>query len=189
LPPLRSRPVLPRRGQRPEAVLPCLWRASRSFRADALPSGAPTAVGRPGVKGIKIDPRKVDGYLDRGITHWKRKNYPLAIADWSKVVEISPGDYMGHNNLAWALATCPDPQFRDGQKALDHAMKACDLSKWKNGRCIETLAAYAEKRNFVQAVKFAHAALLLPDGFSAKDLRDLKAELRLYEAGKPYRDE
>jgi hypothetical protein len=33
-------------------------------------------------------------------------------------------DSKGQNTLAWFLATCPDPQFRDGSQAVDLAWKA-----------------------------------------------------------------
>jgi serine/threonine protein kinase/Tfp pilus assembly protein PilF len=38
-----------------------------------------------------------------------------------------------HNNLAWLLATCPDPKFRDSTQAVELAQKAVKISRWSGG--------------------------------------------------------
>ena len=45
------------------------------------------------------------------------------------------------NNLAWALATCPDASLRNGAKAVQLARQANRLSDGKNPLVLRTLAA------------------------------------------------
>ena len=49
------------------------------------------------------------------------------------------------NNLAWILAANPDPQARNGRKAVELAQRACKLTGFKQPLMVGTLAAaYAE---------------------------------------------
>ena len=43
-------------------------------------------------------------------------------------MELSPADATYHNGLAWVLATCPDPSYRDEHLAAKHAAKAVELA-------------------------------------------------------------
>ena len=78
--------------------------------------------------------------------------------------------------------------MRDGKSAIKAAQKACELSKWKDWRYIDTLAAArAEAGEFDQAISYENQALAL-----ATDQPDLvrkaKERLQLYQQHKPYRE-
>jgi TPR repeat protein len=90
--------------------------------------------------------------------------------------------------LAWILATCPKDDLRDGKKALEYAMKACELNEWKIAFDLSTLAAtHAECGDFKAAVKWQKKAIEL--GFEdQEDAEKARKELKLYEEGKPFRD-
>jgi nucleotide-binding universal stress UspA family protein len=97
-------------------------------------------------------------------------------------------DANAFNSYAWLLATCPDDKVRDGQKALEFAMKASELKGWRNPSYLDTLAAaYAEDGQFEQAVKWQKKALEFPE-LAAKQEEAASVRLKLYEQGKPYRD-
>ena len=87
--------------------------------------------------------------------------------------------------MAWILATYPDKSFRDGSKAREYALKACELTEWRVFVPVETLAAAcAETGNFAEAVKWQENALKLAP---AKLKAELRARLELYKSGNPYR--
>ena len=49
----------------------------------------------------------------------------------------------------------PTRRFANGQAAVTAATKACELTKWKDWQCIDTLAAaYAEAGDFKHAIDF-----------------------------------
>jgi tetratricopeptide (TPR) repeat protein len=95
------------------------------------------------------------------------------------------------NGLAWFWATCPNAEVRDGEKAVEYATKACELTTWENGGYVDTLAAaYAEVGDFTEAVKWQKNAIELFSDEVSEDIRNgLESRLRLYEAGKSYQEE
>src|SRR5262245_41645232 len=55
-----------------------------------------------------------------------------------KLIEHNPKDAVNFNNLAWLLATCPDPTIRVPSRAVDLAKKAVELAP-KEGNYWNTL--------------------------------------------------
>jgi serine/threonine-protein kinase len=94
---------------------------------------------------------------------------------------------LAYNYRAWLWATCPEPEFRDGKKAVESATKACELSKWKERNDLDTLAAsYAETGDFDQAVKWEEKAIALTPESEAGEKKARNERLALYRNGKPY---
>ena len=94
------------------------------------------------------------------------------------------------NNLAWILATNPDPEVRNGADAVKFAEKACHLTHYKRAVFVGTLAAaYAEASRFSEAIETAEKARLLAEAANEKEIaaRNVKL-LELYRAQKPCRD-
>ncbi len=92
------------------------------------------------------------------------------------------------NNLAWIRATHPDPKFRDGAQAVAAAQHAVKLLR-NEMSVVDTLAAaYAEAGRFPEALAAARKALDLATQRHDQRLANaLRSRIRLYEAGKPYR--
>ncbi|CAM2885139.1 rhomboid family intramembrane serine protease [Rariglobus hedericola] len=89
------------------------------------------------------------------------------------------------NHLAWILATCPEPEVRDGARAIKLARRACDLDGWKTAAIIDTLAAaYAETGDFIEAEKQMIKAMETPGEKSPI----YQAHLDLFRAHKPVRE-
>jgi Flp pilus assembly protein TadD len=116
-------------------------------------------------------------------------DYPAAAAHYAKVKQMGPRDYDALNNVAWFKATCPDGSFRNGKEAVQESTKACELTKWKNGGFVDTLAAaWAEAGDFNQAVKYAEQALAT-SGLSASSRNEVQNHLRLFRQHKPWREQ
>jgi tetratricopeptide (TPR) repeat protein len=144
---------------------------------------------------IRLEAKSADSferagvYVLRGHTYAEQRSYDKAIADYQEAVRIHPDFTKGYDALAWLRATCPEAKVRDGKNALEYAKKACKLAEATNPDLFDTLAAaYAENGNFAEAVKWLKKGLESPD-FSRDRREKARARLKLYEAGKPYRDE
>jgi tetratricopeptide (TPR) repeat protein len=95
-----------------------------------------------------------------------------------------------NNNLAWMLASHPDPQIRNGKEAVDLAERACRLTNNEMPIYLGTLAAaYAEAGRFSDAVATAEKArdLARKAGLGTVAQRNEQL-LELYRAGRPYHE-
>ena len=87
-----------------------------------------------------------------------------AIAVYEKAYALEPKDAGLLNNFAWVLATSPEAKLRDGDKALELATQACELTDYKLPHILSTLAAaYAETGDFENARKWIDKALEIGD--------------------------
>jgi len=116
-----------------------------------------------------------------------------AIAHYQRALEIHPDFTTVQNNLghvAWLLATSPEASIRNGVKAIALAQQADEISGGKNPVIIgELAAAYAEAGHFPEAITNAQLALQL--AASQNDIAmvaAIQAQLKLYQAGSPFRD-
>jgi len=78
---------------------------------------------------------------------------------------------------------------RNGAKAVQLAERANQLSGGSDPIILHTLAAaYAENRQFPEAVQAAQQALELADANGTALAESLRSKLLLYQAGSPYHD-
>lgn len=97
--------------------------------------------------------------------------YSDAVNAYIQALSIEPDSAVAHNNLAWLYATCDDARFRNPPAALAHAEQAVQLTNWKEGEFIDTLAeAHYANGDYHGAVEIQKKALaLLPDNEELKE--------------------
>ena len=133
---------------------------------------------------LEMNPRDSKAYNNRGIVYGKKGQYDRTILDFTKAIEIDPRDAEVYNRLAWLLATAKEPGIRNGKKALELALKACELSDWKDPEYLDTLAAaYARLGDFDNAVKWQEKAFKSPE--FAED-KEAQQRLTLYRKHKSW---
>ena len=106
--------------------------------------------------------------------------------DLDEGARISPKNYAVWSNRAWLLATSPHAALRDGQLAVDAALKACELTERSGDSfCLNSLAAaYAEVGNFEKAIEWQNKAIELTP---LAERPELELRLQRFREGKPYR--
>ena len=138
---------------------------------------------------IRLTPKDVADFNQHAKAHALIGAYKRAAREFDDVTRRFSSDEYALNSSAWLLATSPDDEVRNGQKAVAQATKACELAKWKNSDFISTIAAaYAEVGDFERATSYAKQALSMND-VTPKGRREIQKYLILYEQRKPYRQE
>ena len=134
---------------------------------------------------IKLDPQFAMAFTNRGWLHIEKGDLDKALADFTAATKLAPKDALPANNLAWFRATCPNAKYRDGKQAITLATLACEQTNYKHEEFLDTLAAaHAEAGDFKAAVKWATKTLELDP-----QNEDFAEHLKLYQSGKPLRDE
>jgi tetratricopeptide (TPR) repeat protein len=134
---------------------------------------------------LQLDPKRAATWLARADVREEKGDYANARADYKETIKLDPAAAAAYNGLAWQLATCPDPRFRDGKIAAVAAERACEISHWNSAGFLDTLAAaYAEAGDFANAVKWETKFLTyyIPE----PEANDGQARLKLYQGKQPY---
>ena len=141
-------------------------------------------------KALSIDPNYAAAHHNLANVLRRQRRFSEAITHYESALKIEPRSALTMNNLGWMLATCPDPLFRNGAKAVAVAEQADRLSGGGDPLILHTLAAaYAENGQFSQAIETAQRALQLAEdqGKSAL-IRALPGEIALYRTASPYHE-
>ena len=142
-------------------------------------------------KAVEIDPDFAEAQQFLGAAlYYARGQVREAVAHWRAVLRVQPDFLLALNEVAHVLAACPEASMRNGPEAVTLAERAVELSGGREAIYLDTLAAaYAEAGRFADAIETARRGLGIATRQDQSQLRDgLAARLRLYEAGKPYRD-
>jgi tetratricopeptide (TPR) repeat protein len=116
----------------------------------------------------------------------RKKEYHQAVLSFEKSIEADPEYAPPLNSLAWFLATTEKKEMRDGKRAVELALKACELTEWKNARYLDTLAAAnARAGEFYQAVKWQEKAVEGMKSFDHYERSGAQGRLYLYRNRKP----
>ncbi len=112
-----------------------------------------------------------------------------SMVELNETLRLNPDATDALNNLAWALATDPRPEIRDGARAVSLAQRACELTHFSKTMFIGTLAAaLAEAGRFEAAVAAAQTACDLAAKNGDKDLllrnRELLERYRAHQTAR-----
>ncbi len=193
--------ALVRQGAAAEAIAECdraleLIPQGQRVRADAYACRATawTIRGKDakaladGENAVRLNPTFAPYYVVRGLSYARLGHYAAAEADLLQSLRIDPKGTAAMNNLAWLWATCPDPQFRHGDRAVQCATDACEATAWKEPTHLGTLAAaLAEAGDFDTAITMQQKALENP-AYQRQQGEKAHERIRLYRAGIPYRE-
>ncbi|MCA9069656.1 MAG: prolipoprotein diacylglyceryl transferase [Planctomycetaceae bacterium] len=129
----------------------------------------------------------------RGKAYEQVYEYENAAQDFQAMIDVAPDYDGGYLELAWLRATCPDPEIRDGEKALGLAQSALGTANVKTAIHFDTLAAaYAETGDFEKAIlaeeTAAKAAELSPDPAIRARLQDIRQRLEKYTHQQPHHE-
>ncbi len=166
-----------------------LLRLATFYQLDKRPKNALRIADRL----VKSDPTDWQAYRLRGDIQLALGNHAQAIEEYEKAVENlskDEEDYSGVlNNLSWVLSTSPDDSVRNGNRALELALQACEMTKYKEPHILSTLAAaYAETKDFDKAKEWSVKAVELGREKGHEQLEQLEQELKSYQEGKPWRE-
>jgi tetratricopeptide (TPR) repeat protein len=136
---------------------------------------------------IRLDPYFTEAIGHRALVSYEKKEYDRAIAYCGQAIKVDPDHYFAYYLRARFWAACPDARYRDGKRAIESATRACELTDWKVGYAVSSLAAaYAETGDFDTAVKWQIKANAL---YPTAEIKAKGEErLRLYCESKPYRE-
>ena len=136
---------------------------------------------------IRLDREFTLAYRNRGSVLRDKGDFDPAIHDFVYALYLNPEFAGAMNGLAWLLATCHDERFRDGQRAVELATKACEITEHKDHLMLDTLAvAYAETGNFESAIKWLKTAIQICPEDQVANL-GYSDRLELFNWHQPYR--
>jgi Flp pilus assembly protein TadD len=136
---------------------------------------------------VQISPEHASAHNNLALAYKKLGRTREAIAEYREAIRLNPEQIEAINNLAWTLATDPNPEFRDGAQAVQLATRACELTRYQHPLALATIAAaYAESGHFDEAVSFAEQALQLAGTASPLGVR-IQAMLASFRGHQPYR--
>jgi tetratricopeptide (TPR) repeat protein len=139
---------------------------------------------------LKINPSQSDVHCHLAELLSAQGQTAQAIEHYRESLRLDPGLTTAANNLAWILATNPDPKLRSGQQAVELAEAACKQSEDKIPFLLGTLAAaYAEAGRFSDAVNTAKKARDLALAQGLNDVAARNSELLLiYQSGRSFHE-
>ncbi|MGS0692845.1 tetratricopeptide repeat protein [Shewanella sp. 0m-4] len=99
------------------------------------------------------------------------------------------GDMASLGNVAWILATCPESQYRNGDKALELSLALLESNEQDPTNLDNLAAAYAEIGDFDAAISTQQKAIKALDLSSDQSkTAEFKQRLKIYQNYEPYRE-
>lgn len=120
---------------------------------------------------IRIDATVPRVFIRRACAWNRAGDFEKALSDFEEAIRIDPDDPYGFKMLSWFCFRCEDPRFRNGDLAIKHATRFCELTEWKSPEALDFLAeGHALKGDYARAIELLNRAIELgadPDSFGA----------------------
>src|SRR5262249_27663838 len=126
-------------------------------------------------------------YVNRSVTHLKKKNHAEALQDAEMGLRLAPDnpEYMGQ--IAWILASADDDRIRNPKKALEMAQKACASASW-SPNILDTLAcAHAANGGFDEALRWVRKAVHLAGSLPVELQKEIQEHEEMFRRGEVVR--
>jgi Zn-dependent membrane protease YugP/Flp pilus assembly protein TadD len=138
---------------------------------------------------VRLDQNDPIARNNRGVAHSKLGDYAAAADDLREAIRLAPQFPNPYRHLAWIAATCPDEGLRNGRIAVEHALRALELSEWKHRDWFQVLAAaHAEAGNWDAAVDWQESYLRTIRGSNDRAAEG-ELQLQLYFKRRAYREQ
>lgn len=133
-------------------------------------------------------PSFVEAHRDLAAALLRRGDPQGALAEYGTALRLEPEDIGTLNNVAWLLATSPDPDARDSETALRHIERALALQGSESAELLDTrAAALAAAGRFEMATQTASRARQLAETSGDENLAArIASRLELYRRGIAY---
>ena len=141
-------------------------------------------------RAIAAQPDFVEARLNLAGALFQLRRVGEVVTQTRAALAVQPDNPRILSSFAWLLSTWPDAAIRNGPEAVRLATRADELTQGRDPMIVRALAAaYAETGRFGDAVTTAQRALRLAEAASDAGLAgDLRAQIKLHEAGSPFRD-
>ncbi len=179
----------------PKNLSALLYRAGESYALQEF-----DAAERDVTQALTLDPTYAEAYILRAHLWGVKHDYARAVDDFSTSLQHPERDanfakYFGdkkdvvaHVYLAAAYSECPDLNFRDDEKAYQHALQACQLDEWQNRRYVSLLVnAIAGSETQEDAVRRQSEAVAAAPNETVKEQLQVAVEAFDYRSEFPLR--
>jgi tetratricopeptide (TPR) repeat protein len=142
-------------------------------------------------KALSIRPNSAEVHNNLGLALLSQGKVNQAIVHYREAIRLNPNYAQAFDGLARLLAMARNQKFRDGAIAVQMAVRANQLTGYRQPEMLDTLAAaYAEAGRFPEAIQASQKALDLAYSADMNELaKDIESRMRLYQAGRPSRGE
>ncbi len=131
-------------------------------------------------RALELDPELALAFYRRALVREAMGDFRGAAEDLGETAELAADSHEALTRLAWILATHPDPEARDGKRAIAYAKSAVALTGGRDAEAKSALAAaFAERGIFDEAAAMETAAVEL---LSAEASADRSKRLALARA-------
>ncbi len=147
---------------------------------------------------VRTNPNEPVVHNNLATAYCRLGDFDKAVSHWQLALRLNPDNAGVLGKLAWLLATCNNPKYRDPTRAVELVEHACKLTGYNDPKLLDTLAAaYAASGRFDDAINIAQKALAILSGVASaktdattaaqKDLAsNITKRLKLYQQHQPY---